>query len=308
MECIEIEDFAEAFGTSVEDVREKCGELISSLDFTYATIVGNQRDSLILKILKRIHEDTQIIGANNRTEVWEQGWKENLDLFVSNQNDLDQLTPKFIRHGAPIRYKKAYVQPIHPKFELNYVQVFRQWLFKTYFGTVSHVYEFGCGTGFNLVALGQLFPNTQLVGSDFVQSSVDLVNKIGQTHKFNLSSRFFDMISPDQEFKLERGSGVFTIGSIEQLASQFDSFIQYLRKQPISICFHVEPMIELYEDGNLVDYLAIRFQSKRGYTQNLVPYLKDLHEKGEIELLKIKRFYFGSLFMEGYNLVVWKPR
>jgi hypothetical protein len=303
---ITLEDFAQSFGTTPGDVYNKCSDIINKYDFTFSVIEGTERDMLLLNILKRIDLDQQVIGAPERKKVWDKGWEENLNEFISSNYDLNKLVPKFIRYGQPVRFNQQYIQPSDPTFELQFFIVFRQWLIKTYFTDISHIYEFGCGTGFNLVALAQLYPDKNLIGLDFVPPSVDLVNKIAYHYKYNLRGYLFDMISPDPSFSLEKNSAILTIGAVEQLASKFEAFVKYLMEQPVSLCVHVEPAIELYDENNLVDYLAIKFQGKRGYTKNLLPYLKSLEENKKVEILKVKRLFFGSLFMEGYNCIVWR--
>lgn len=306
MPKIDLKNFAISFGTTESDVYEKCADLIRKMDFSFSLIDGVDRDNLILRILKRVEEDRQVIGAPERRHIWDEGWKENINEFIAGNYDLSKLVPKFIRHGQPVRFNCCFIQPSNSNFELDYFTVFKQWLFKTYFDSASHVYEFGCGTGLNLVTMAQLYPEKKLYGLDFVPSSVELVNKIAECYSFNLQGHLFDMITPNTTFRLEKDSAVLTIGSVEQLASKFEAFIEYLLSQPISLCVHVEPIIELYDGNNLLDYLAIKFQSKRGYTRNLLPYLKELEEKRRLEIVKVKRLYFGSLFMEGYNLIVWR--
>jgi hypothetical protein len=307
MNKLSIKDFAASFGTTEDDIRENCLEIINSVDFNYSIIDGSARDKLILDILKRIDADQQVIGAPKRQQVWDKGWGENLKGFVSSDYDLNELIPKFIRPNQPIRFNLNYIQPSNPNFELDFFSVFRLWLFKKYFSDYSHVYEFGCGTGFNLVALAQQYPDKELYGLDFVPSSVELVNQVGDHHSYNISGHLFDMISPDASFALEKNSAMFTIGSIEQLAGKFESFVEYILKQPVSLCVHVEPTIELYDENILVDYLAIKFQGKRGYTDNFLPYLKKLESDKVVEILKVKRLFFGSLFLEGYNCIIWRP-
>lgn len=313
---IYLEDFANSFGTDVNDIIRNCSNLIKHIDFRYDIIDDDERGKLILSILKRIEEDTQIIGEPKRNITWNNGWQENLNEFIDSNHDINKLIPKFIRSGQPIRYNREYIRTSNPNFELDYYKVLRQWLFKKYLHQYNNIYEFGCGTGFNLVELAQLFPdnknnnknnNKKLYGLDFVPSSVKLINKIAEYHKYNMSGHLFDMISPNYEFHLEKNSAIFTIGAIEQLAGKFESFIEYILKQPVSLIMHVEPAIELYDQGDLIDYLAIKFQSKRGYTKGLLPYLTKLEDDGIIDILKVKRTYFGSLYMEGYNIIIWKP-
>jgi hypothetical protein len=35
--------------------------------------------------------------------------------------------------------------------------------------------------------------------------------------------------------------------------------------------------------------------------------LQKLAVDGRVEIQRVKRLYFGSLFMEGYSLIVWRP-
>ena len=58
--------------------------------------------------------------------------------------------------------------------------------------------------------------------------------------------------------------------------------------------------------SKLNDYLAIKFQGNRGYSAGLLPLLERLEKLGKIELIKVRRLFFGSLYMEGYNTFVWK--
>ena len=95
---------------------------------------------------------------------------------------------------------------------------------------------------------------------------------------------------------------------IEQLASNFEAFLQFLLKHSPALCVHVEPTIELYDENNLVDYLAMKFHRKRGYTENYLTRLRELEAKNKIGILKVKRPFFGSLYMEGYSYMVWRPK
>jgi len=307
MPVVALGDFAKSFGTHAGDISKECKELIAGKDFNYEIITGVNRDNVILEILKKIQADNQIIGARSRQEVWNDGWTENLKNFIKSKYDLNALVPKFIRQNQLVRFNQNYIKPSNPNFELDYFSVFRSWLFNKYFKQVNNVYEFGCGTGFNLVALAKIFPDKSLYGLDFVRASCELVNKISEAYQLKLKGCIFDMIDPDKNFKISAHSAIFTIGSIEQLAGKFENFLLYLLKQSPELCVHVEPTVELYDKNNLIDYLAIKFQQKRGYTQNFLPRLKELEKKGKIEILKIKRLFFGSLYMEGYNLMIWRP-
>lgn len=303
---VTIEDFARSFDTTVEDIPEECQTLIAKTDFSYRILEGEECDKVILGALKKIESDTQVIGAPERQDAWQRGWEENLQDFIRSGYDLATLTPKFIRPNQPIRLNRNYIVPQNPVFELDYFRVFRLWLFKKYLNDVESIYEFGCGSGFNLVELARLYPQKRLYGLDFVPASRDLVNKLGKVYEWKMTGHLFDMTSPSENFQLDNNSAVLTFGSIEQLASRFEPFLQFLFDRSPALVISLEPTIELYDENNLVDYLAIKFHRKRGYTEGYLPRLRELEAQGKIELLKVKRLFFGSVCMEGFSYMIWR--
>jgi hypothetical protein len=306
MNNLGVKEFALHFSAEPKSFSEDCIALISSMDFRYTNIEGQELESLRLSILKRIDEDKQIIGAKDRTEAWSKGWQENFDQFLANEESLESLVPKFIRPNQAIRLNGEYILPIDSEFELNFVKVYRQWFLEEYFSDVDNLFEFGCGTGFNLVAASEIFPNMKLYGSDFVESAVKLVNATAKKYNIELNGELFNMLEPRYDYKIPSSSGVFTFGALEQLASEIEPMINYLLDSSPDIVVHTEPAIELYDESKLNDYLAIKFQGNRGYSAGLLPLLQRLEKQGKIELLKVKRLFFGSLYMEGYNTFVWK--
>ena len=303
-----IEDFARSFGTTVNDIPEDCRELITKTDFRYKVIKGEERDRVILDVLRKLETDQQVIGAKERQVTWEKGWSENLQEFVESNYDLRKIIPKFIRPDQIMRFNQNYIMPNNPNFELDYFSVFRLWLFRKYLKDFNPIYDFCCGTGFNLIALAQMYPDKTLHGLDFVSSSRDIVSKTGEVYSWKMKGHLFDMISPDESFEIEPGSAVFTSGAIEQLAGRFEAFLQFLLKRRPALCINIEPTVELYDETNLIDYLAMKFHRKRGYTENYLPRLRELETEGKIEILKVKRLFFGSLHMEGYTYVIWKSK
>ncbi len=307
MQQVTVDDFAASFGTTPDNFSPECLNAIQKSDFSFRRFDPEERDAVILEVLHKIKHDQQVIAAPERKAVWEQGWAENLASFKQNGFDLRALVPKFLRENQPIRYNGDYIMPANARFEYDYMTVFRLWLFQNFFAENQSIYEFGCGTGLNLVLLANLWPARTYHGLDFVPSAVDLVNSIGGHSNWHIQGHLFDMIHPDPEFELDAECGVFTFGALEQLAGRYEDFIQYLLAQKPGRVIHVEPTIELYDETRLFDYLAIEFHRNRGYSENLLPYLQKLEAQGRIEILKVKRLYFGSLFLEGYTYIIWKP-
>ena len=280
---------------------------IKENDLSYRILTGEERDSEILNAIKRIENDTQIVATPERTQVWQNGWAENLKDFIDSNYNLDSLAPKYFRKNAPMRFKQQFIKSENPKFEVNFLRILRAWIFKTYFSQYDTIYEFGCGTGQNLVALSKMYPDKKIFGLDFVNSSVELVNLIHEKCNLNVHGKLFNMIHPDYNFKLEKGSAVYTSASIEQLGNQYHNFVDYLLQNDIDICINIEPMAEVYDQNNLIDYLAYSFHMRRHYTSGYIPLLRELEQQGKLTILKIQRCYFGNLNHEGYNFIIWKP-
>ena len=83
--------------------------------------------------------------------------------------------------------------------------------------------------------------------------------------------------------------------------------MQYLIKQNPSVCLHVEPMGEYLDSENLNDYLSLKYFEKRNYIKGLRTYLYELRDENKIEILQDQRSNIGSMFVDGYSIIAWKP-
>ena len=307
IKTLDIQTLADSFGTTTEDIPEECINLLNKMDREYMVLGHDEREKLIVDVLKKIDSDKQIIGAPERTKQWHLGWEENLIQLRESDYDLKNVLPKFIKKNKPIRFMGNYIIPKEPHFEHLYYNVFRAWLFDKYFSSFDSVYDIGCGSSYNLVELCSRFPEKKIHGFDFVQSSVDIVNELAKKYDFNTKGQLFNIIEPNFDINLDENSLVFTSGVIEQVASKFDKFIDFLLKKKPSLVINIEPTYEVYNQNQLFDYLAARFHQKRGYTKGYLPKLRELESENKIKILKTKRLNFGSLFMEGFTYIIWKP-
>jgi len=306
IQSVSLEDFAKSFGTTVDEI-ERLSPLASTLDFRYRMLTGADRDDVLLSVINKIDNDTVRVAEPERRQIWEKGWAENLKDFEDSGHDVSAILPKFVRQDAIIRLNRDYARPLNPGFEQDYTLVLKHWLFRTYYPEISSFYEFGCGTGTNLVIMAELFSEMELHGLDFAPSSRDLINKLGEVNSWSLSGHLFDMTDPDDSIKMKPGSGVLTVGALEQLGGEIDALFDYLLKNKPSICIHMEPTLQLYETDRLVDYLGYRFHTGRNYTDNYLPLLEKLEADKRVKILRKQRIDFGSLFSDGYNFVVWRP-
>jgi hypothetical protein len=295
------------FRTSKKEIEKNCKELLKKKIF-FQYIKGRERDSVIIKIIERILSDKQIIGSRGRKKKWHDGWNEALKIF-SNKNNSHSLIPKFYsaRENIFFRLGGELIKVKDKMFEVKMLKIYRTWYFKKYFSKVDNIYEFGAGTGINLLLLSKIFPKKNLYGSDFVSSAVNLLKLIAIKTKINLTAFKFDMSLPNLRYKIIKNSAIYTSGSLEQLSGNISKFINYILLSKPSIVIHDEPEKYFYNINNLVDYLGNLFQSKRKYTDNLLSLLKEHEKNKKIKIIKISKSPFGSLMIEGYNLIVWKP-
>ena len=299
--------FAKLFGTTKKDIEEMCGDLLSKkYDFRYALAINRELEGILLYVLKAIDEFSLTASGKGRRGDWQKGWKENLDTFIGNGYDLSALIPKYMFKANAKRLFFRFILPYDKNFELNFYNVYRNYLFKKYLSKYDYAYEFGCGTGYNLVIMAQLFPGMKLIGLDWADSSIKLVETIASAYDFNMKAHQFDYFNPDYALSVSENSVFITLNSMEQVGNNYHEFLRFIFNKRPALCINSEPFLELYNESNLLDYLAIKYHKKRNYLAGYLDALKELQDKRKIEILEIQKVPFGSVFHEGYSFVIWK--
>ena len=303
---LDISGFSRLLGVPEEEFSAEIRQFIDSTNFDYEIVGGADRERLLLQILNTIDSGTLSVSGPAKQVAWERGWSENLLEFEQSGNDPRALFPKFVRKGQVMRLQGSFILPSNPDFESAMVRVIRDVLFRKYFADVRSVFEFGCGTGLNLLHLASIFPEKHLYGLDWAQSSCDIVNRLAKAQGINLKGIRFDMYTPDSALDLTSADGVFTIGALEQLGTGFGPFLSFLREKSPAICIHFETLNELYVNATLSDHLIKRYSNARKYLDGFLGALNELERSGLAEILQVQRT-FGGLYHEGYSFVVWRP-
>lgn len=304
MQRLLAEDFAASFGT--DKLPSACQQLIAQRNFSFTEVRGADLAALISEVDSAIERDTKVVGTPERRAVWESGWNVHRKAFLRN-GDTSTLKPKFLKERVPMRWNGHYIRSDNPAFEHDFLDVLRAWLISSYLASNDPIYEFGCGTCETLLAIAEAFPQKRLRGLDFTKSAAALATDLGSRMHRQIEGCVFDLGHPDYSVALERDAAVLTLVTIEQLASKFEPFLSYLLHWRPSICMHVEPIAELYDEDNAFDARALRFHRKRRYSEGFLPALQELERQGKVKLLHVKRCGFGSLFHEGYSIIVWRP-
>lgn len=299
--------FADLFGTTVDRLPDKCLQMIAEGDWSYEPLTGRMRDEVIIDLLQRVEERKLTAVSNEDKSRWLRGWGENLQAFREQGGAIEALVPKYIRDGQPVRLFGDFVQTKNPQFELRWYEIFRQWFFETNLSGFENIFEFGCGSGFNVAELAQLYPKAKIFGLDWAEPSVDIVNELRTRKRLNVEGRTFDFFHPDKTLDVPPGSAVFTIGALEQTGTNWGAFLDFLLAKRPQRVFHIEPVYEWYDEDNLVDYTAIKAHAVRNFWRGFPLRLKELERAGRLRILHTKRAYFGSLVLEGYSQIIWEP-
>lgn len=297
-------DFATAWAAELSDwVRMR----IDRRTLAYMDLSQEEHDDAVLRAIKSLEHPLEPAGQH-RLPAWEAGWHENLVEFEATGSP-DALAPHYFGKNPLVRWRQRYVRGLKSSLEYEMFGVLLDWVLDDWLGDPVMVYEFGCGTGHNLLRLRERFPHAHLVGFDWAKSSIDLVSRLSETTgDTRISSGHFDYFRPDETVVLQRGSSVLTVASLEQMGSDFEAFIDYLMGQPVACVTHLEPIGELLNPENLLDYLSLRYFRQRNYLHGLLDYLERKQDEGLVEILRAQRSYVGSFHIDGYSIVKWRPR
>jgi len=305
---LSVRDLAELFGGAEAEVAEAGTEILRHTRFSYRLPQGRERDGILLDILKRLDAGAMPVAGEARQGDWEKGWTENLDDLVASQFDIASLAPKYLRPGEPVRLRRELAVPTEPHFVRDYTLLFRNWIFRKYLAEAPNVYEFGCGPGAHVAYLASLYPQKRIMGLDWAESSVKILKALAEHYRWNIDGRRFDFFKPDESLRIERDAAVVTFGALEQTGARHVQFMDWLIENPPALCLHVEPIAELYDEGNLIDYLSLRYHRQRGYLDGLLTYLQRRQDEGRITIEKVHRHELGTKFAETYSYIVWRPR
>lgn len=300
------EELSRVLGEYLASLSPNCAEQASRLNRAYRPLTADELERHQLTVLKRIHETKLHRNTEENRQAFEAGWQENLDQCAARGVTLEALKPKYVRPYEVLRFQGRYIRPADP-FLLDQLQSLAANVsFQKYFSTVDHVYEFGCGSGQFLYALSRMFPEKQLTGLDWTESSARLLDLVARSG-VKVNGVVFDMLAPDRTFHLRENSGVMTIGALEQIGDRFPSFLDYLVEQKPRVVIHHEPILDFYHPDLLFDYLAILWHRRRGYLSGYLGALRALETAGKVRILAARSPGFGDPFHESTSFIAWEP-
>jgi hypothetical protein len=293
--------------SSLGKISSFVGEKIQELELIYSMPTKKERDVILLKLLKYLLCDEAVVVGSHRKKQWEDGWAENLNEYL-NSKDLKAIIPKYFDKYKIQRLNGEFILPQSDNFEIGLVSIFQYIIFEKYFSKSKDIYEFGAGTGHNLLRAREVNKNARLHSMEWTTPGIEIIKNVSKDLNDNhLYGTVFDNFNPDFNVKLHSNSSVYTFAALEQLGEGTDNLINYWITNQASIIVNIEPMPESLDSDELLQYLSIKYFEKRGYLKNYINKLKALEKEGKVTIHEVARTGVGSLFIEGYSVIAWSP-
>lgn len=258
----------------------------------YRFLNKKEEDQAVIQIIEKLLSPIEVAGSH-RQKQWEKGWAENLKS--------GNITPKYFGKYPINRLNQRFIIGNTKNFEKKMLYSIVDELAYRYMTEAKDIYEFGCGTGHNLLRVRKINKTARLHGFDWAKSSNKLVKKLG------FDEQNFDFFEPDYSIGLQPDSIVYTVAALEQTGTRFERFLRYLLRNKPKLIIHIEPIPELLDKNNLLDYLSIKYMEKRKYLTGYLDTLRIMESQGKIKIHEARRSGVGSFLIDGYSIVVWSP-
>jgi hypothetical protein len=299
-------DFVRMFNIALNDFPPFFSENLVGINTAWRRPTAGEIEEYVLGLLKGILEEYSQRSVEENQAAFERGWSENLEDISTKGVSDEVLKPRYFRGSKYLRYDKTLIVSQNEQLEYDLFALARTLIFWKYLRTFSTIYEFGCGSCANLLMLAKLFPNKELIGLDWAQASVNIANFLGEMGGLNVRGQRFDFFHPFEDSTLLSGAAVLTIHALEQLGDGYGPWLNFLVRNKPALVVNYEPILEFYDTNNLLDYLALRYSSKRGYLSGYWTTLQEFAKKGLVEIIEARRPYLGGVFHEA-SLIVWRP-
>lgn len=283
-------------GVKLEDVR--------------LTRVSEKDFSSLQKHMERELSKELTQSGPHRREAWDSGWAKNLRDFNKSGHE-DSLIPGYFEKSSFVRLSDVMYRTTSGKTEATLLAFLVNLIVakcKDSYG-FTDIHEFGCGTGVHVCRLAKIYQDSNVVGYDWAKSSQELIEAASRLQELNnLRAQNFDFFAPSKETFLKPTDLILTVAALEQTGADFLPFTKFILENKPGLIINIEPMSELLDTSNFLGAFSSQYFLKRNYLRGYFDYLVELEESGIIEILESGRSTIGSLFIEGYSFVVWRPK
>ncbi|MDB2414995.1 class I SAM-dependent methyltransferase [Rickettsiales bacterium] len=278
-------------------------------ELKYEPLQSKERDEVILDILDKIDGGKLRIVGDNDNSVWNRGWGEILDEIKEKGFSPEILRPQYFAHHRIARLDGQYIDTGEGNFSYEFDLILRRVIYKKYLSDSSKIIELGCGTGNSQLLFAELFPDADLVASDWAEPSQGIIKEMAKYLKRNIKAVKFNMLTLEgwDELEVDENSSIVTNHALEQLGSNCTDLLDKIIDSKPNLCLHLEPISELYDTDNLFDYIAKRYHAHRNYLNGWLTALKEREQQGKIKIIEVNRLGFGGRDHEAYSVIAWKP-
>lgn len=255
-------------------------------DYTY--LDPEEVDDVINHVSQHISEVNKKPGQHN----WNEAWSE-----VAQCDSPKYFKPRFtIDNQGVYRYNHAYIKSPCENLESKFHDKLISNIQDRWLQDVDCVVEFGCGTGHNLQKIRSRNESIKVFGSDWASSSQEILTK-NNIPTWNFDMTKFNSTLP---YNIEQFENIcfLTVGSMEQLGTRWQNFLQFMLSFKPAKSIHIEPIVELYDANNPIDKLAIDYHYKREYLNGFYSCISRLDE-----LKYHERTTFGNTYNEGFTIL-----
>jgi ubiquinone/menaquinone biosynthesis C-methylase UbiE len=280
---------------------------IRQKNLSYNYLNKKEYNKYFKKIITSLIEKNIKKSGKEYKKKWEKGWYENYYKFKKTNNFSD-LIPKYFFKERVSRIGNNLIKTKSKYFDYKILNLITSYIFEKYLKKEKKIIEFGCGTGHNLLNLNNYNNKAELYGLDWASSSQKIL-KLISTKYANIQGYKFDYFNPKFNNNLNLAENkwcCYTVASLEQIGNNFKKYMNFLRKYKPGLVINIEPINELMNQDLILDYLSVKYSQKRNYLDGYFSYLKVLEKKKILKFLEIKKSYFGSLYINGYSILVWK--
>ena len=267
-----------------------------------------EKNSQLSEIEDVLQSDLKKSGPNRITD-WEKGWGENLNEFIGS-NNIGDLSPKYFGKNNIFRLDNEFYRFKNENPEPTFLAFLVDLVIEIYGkdSGIENILEFGCGTAHHLVRIRKNYQSFNLFGLDWAKSSQEIIKSYAERNSdLNFYGENFDYFKPNEAFTIPENSIVLTVASLEQIGENHAPFLEYLIASAPKYVINIEPVGELLDPNNRMEKLSVEYFKNRNYLKGYLSALIALEKAGRIEMITAERTYFGSMFIEGYSLLIWRP-
>ena len=307
MQKINLEFLSNLFGLDLKEV----GNLVTIEELShleYKNVSKEEFDKINSDVEKYIREnDFRVVGENDN-KVWEKGWGEILSQVENGKFHPDILKPQYFKYKI-LRFNGGYIETDSSAFLYHYDRILRKIAFYKYLKSSKKIIELGCGVGNSQFILAEMFPNADLTASDWATASQKIISCISSYLNRPIKGVNFNMLTLEgwENFEIDNSTSILTVHALEQLGGSITLLMDKLIASKPKQCVHIEPIIELYDENNHYDKLAIEYHKKRNYLSGWLAALRQKEKDGKIKITEVRRLYFGDTYHEAYSVIVWSP-